>query len=121
MKLPPIIHLFEVTADLRSGLRGRRRTYLTIQKRAWSGNFKMLWYVLRLLRPEIRIYGKIEALFSKHLIKILFDKFDKFFEKWTLSSQHAKMQMQHFKIRMIYTQFIYSNRDVNIAISRPLT
>jgi hypothetical protein len=26
MKLPPIIHLFEVTAD-RSGLRGGRRTY----------------------------------------------------------------------------------------------
>jgi hypothetical protein len=27
-----------------SGLRGRRRTYLTILKRAWSANFKMVWY-----------------------------------------------------------------------------
>jgi hypothetical protein len=35
-----------VTADLRSGLRGRRRTYLTILKRAWSANFKMVWNVL---------------------------------------------------------------------------
>jgi hypothetical protein len=46
MKFPPIIHLFEVTADLRSGLRGRRRTYLTILKRVWSANYKMVWYVL---------------------------------------------------------------------------
>jgi hypothetical protein len=30
-----------------------RRTYLTILKRAWSANFKMVWYVLRRpLRPE---------------------------------------------------------------------
>jgi hypothetical protein len=37
-----------------SGLRGRRRTYLTILKRAWSANFKMVWYVvLRRLRPEL--------------------------------------------------------------------
>jgi hypothetical protein len=46
MKLPLIIHLFKVTADLLSGLRGRRRTYLTILKRALSANFKMVWYVL---------------------------------------------------------------------------
>jgi hypothetical protein len=46
MKLPPIINLFEVTADLRSGLRGRRRTYHTILERAWSANFKMIWYVV---------------------------------------------------------------------------
>jgi hypothetical protein len=52
MKLPPIIHLFEVTAD---SLRSRRRTYLTILKMAWSANFKMVWYVLlRPLRPDIR-------------------------------------------------------------------
>jgi hypothetical protein len=50
----PITNLFEVTADLRYGLRGRRRTYLTILKRAWSANFKMVWYVLLwLLRPEL--------------------------------------------------------------------
>jgi hypothetical protein len=36
----------------RSGLRGRRRTYLTIFKSAWSANFKMVCYVLlRRLRP----------------------------------------------------------------------
>jgi hypothetical protein len=29
-----------------SGLRGRRKTYLTILKRAWSANLKMAWYVL---------------------------------------------------------------------------
>jgi hypothetical protein len=28
------------------GHRGCRRTYLTIIKRAWSANFKMVWYVL---------------------------------------------------------------------------
>jgi hypothetical protein len=48
MKLPPIIHLFEVTADLISGLRGRRRTYHTILKLADHAFFKM-----RLLRPEL--------------------------------------------------------------------
>jgi hypothetical protein len=32
-----------------SGLRVHRRTYLTILERAWSANFKMVWYVL--LRP----------------------------------------------------------------------
>jgi hypothetical protein len=55
MKLPPIIHLFEVTADLLSGLRGRRRTYLTMLKgHGLPINFKMVWYVLlRLLRPEL--------------------------------------------------------------------
>jgi hypothetical protein len=54
MKLLPIRNLFEVTADLRSGLRGRRMAYLTILKRAWSANFKMVWYVLlRLLGPEL--------------------------------------------------------------------
>jgi hypothetical protein len=38
-----------------SGLRGRRRTYPTILKMAWSANFKMVWYVLlRPLTPEIR-------------------------------------------------------------------
>jgi hypothetical protein len=48
------IALFEVTSDLRSGLRGRRRTYITILKRAWSANFKMVWYVLlQPLRPEL--------------------------------------------------------------------
>jgi hypothetical protein len=37
-----------------SGLRGHRRTYLTILERAWSANLKMVWYVLlRPLRPEI--------------------------------------------------------------------
>jgi hypothetical protein len=37
-----------------SGLRGRRRTYLTILKRAWSANFKMVWYILlRPLRPVL--------------------------------------------------------------------
>jgi hypothetical protein len=30
--LPPIIHLFEVTAELISGLRGRRRTELDLSK-----------------------------------------------------------------------------------------
>jgi hypothetical protein len=31
-----------------------RRTYLTILERAWSANFKMVWYVLRRpLRPEL--------------------------------------------------------------------
>jgi hypothetical protein len=54
MKLLPIRNLFEVTADLRSSLRGRRRPYLTILKREWSANFKMVWYVLlQLLRPEL--------------------------------------------------------------------
>jgi hypothetical protein len=54
MKLLPIRNLFEVTADLRSGLRGSRRAYLAILKRAWSANFKMVWYVLLLLlRPEL--------------------------------------------------------------------
>jgi hypothetical protein len=32
-----------------SGLRGRRKTYLTILRRGWSANFKMVLYVL--LRP----------------------------------------------------------------------
>jgi hypothetical protein len=37
-----------------TGLRGSRKTYLTILKRAWSANFKMVWYVfLRPLRPEL--------------------------------------------------------------------
>jgi hypothetical protein len=37
-----------------SGLRGHRRTYLTILERAWSANFKMVWYVLlRPIRPEL--------------------------------------------------------------------
>jgi hypothetical protein len=37
-----------------SGLRGRRKTYLIILKRAWSANLKMVWYVLlRPLRPEL--------------------------------------------------------------------
>jgi hypothetical protein len=37
-----------------SGLRGSRRTYLTILKRTWSANFKMVWYILlRPLRPEL--------------------------------------------------------------------
>jgi hypothetical protein len=37
-----------------SGLRGRRRTCLTILQRAWSANFKMVQYVLLLpLRPEL--------------------------------------------------------------------
>jgi hypothetical protein len=37
-----------------SGLRGRRKTYLTILKRAWSANFKMVLYVLlRPLRPKL--------------------------------------------------------------------
>jgi hypothetical protein len=37
-----------------SGLRSRRKTYLTIFKRAWSANFKIVWYVfLRPLRPEL--------------------------------------------------------------------
>jgi hypothetical protein len=37
-----------------SGLRGHRRTYLTILERAWSANFKIVWYVLlRPLRPEL--------------------------------------------------------------------
>jgi hypothetical protein len=31
-----------------------RRTYLTILKRAWSANFKMVWYVLqRPRRPKL--------------------------------------------------------------------
>jgi hypothetical protein len=52
MKLPPITHLFQVTADLRSGLRG------SILKRAWSANFKMVWYVLLLLlRPELKAFS----------------------------------------------------------------
>jgi hypothetical protein len=35
-------------------IRGRRKTYLTILKRAWSANFKMVWYVLlRPLRPKL--------------------------------------------------------------------
>jgi hypothetical protein len=64
MKLPPIIHLFEVTADLCSGLRGRRRTYLTVLKRAWSSNFKMVWYVLlRLLRPEIDLSKVFKTIY----------------------------------------------------------
>jgi hypothetical protein len=41
MKLLPIRNLFEVTADLRSGLRGRRREYLTILKLADHALFKM--------------------------------------------------------------------------------
>jgi hypothetical protein len=57
MKLPPIIHLFEVTAAFErssSGLRGRRKTYLTILEMAWSANLKMVWHVLlRPLRPEL--------------------------------------------------------------------
>jgi hypothetical protein len=37
-----------------TGLRGHRRTYLTILERAWSANFKMVWHVrLRPLRPEL--------------------------------------------------------------------
>jgi hypothetical protein len=37
-----------------SKVRRRRRTYLTILKRAWSANFKMVWYVvLQPLRPEL--------------------------------------------------------------------
>jgi hypothetical protein len=37
-----------------SGLRGRRRTYLTILKRTWSAHSKMVRYVLlRPLRPEL--------------------------------------------------------------------
>jgi hypothetical protein len=36
------------------GFRGRRKTYLTILKRAWSANFKMVWYVfLQPLGPEL--------------------------------------------------------------------
>jgi hypothetical protein len=32
----------------------RRRTYLAILKRAWTANFKMVWYVLlRPLRAEL--------------------------------------------------------------------
>jgi hypothetical protein len=32
------------------------RTYLTILERAWSANFKMVWYVLlRPLRPELNV------------------------------------------------------------------
>jgi hypothetical protein len=54
-----------------SGLRGHKRTYLTILKRAWSAhlgsaNFKMVWYVLLLpLRPELdgqdpfQIFGRL--------------------------------------------------------------
>jgi hypothetical protein len=42
--LLPIRNLFEVTADLRSGLRGRRRAYLTILKRAWAGLPILKWY-----------------------------------------------------------------------------
>jgi hypothetical protein len=36
-----------------SGLKGRRKTYLTILKRVWSANFKMVWYVPELFgRPS---------------------------------------------------------------------
>jgi hypothetical protein len=39
-----------------SGLRGRRRTHLTILKRAWSANSKMVRYgLLQPLRPEFII------------------------------------------------------------------
>jgi hypothetical protein len=39
-----------------TGLKGRRRTYLIILKRAWSANFKMVWYVLlRRLRAELDV------------------------------------------------------------------
>jgi hypothetical protein len=49
-----------------SGLRGRRRTYLTILKRAWSANFKMVWYVLlRPLRPELD--GQLDKGFRQTL------------------------------------------------------
>jgi hypothetical protein len=40
MKLPPNIHLFQVTADL-SSVRGRRKTYHTILKLADHALFKM--------------------------------------------------------------------------------
>jgi hypothetical protein len=65
MKLPPNIHLFEVTTDLRgssSGLRGRRRTYYTILKLIDHALFKMVRYVfLRPLRPELlrRLEGQL--------------------------------------------------------------
>jgi hypothetical protein len=39
---PSARHVFVVASS--SGLRGRRRTYLTILKRAWSANSKMVRY-----------------------------------------------------------------------------
>jgi hypothetical protein len=74
MKLPPIIHLFEATADLRSGLRGHRRTYLTILKRAW-------YVLLRLLRPELDLSHLKKAL-EVGIFKNL--ECSEYFEVWVL-------------------------------------
>jgi hypothetical protein len=53
-RLEHIIVTAVVLAYSSSGLRGRRRTCLTILQRGWSANFKMVRYVLlRPLRPEI--------------------------------------------------------------------
>jgi hypothetical protein len=62
MKLPLIIHLFEVTADLISNLRGRRRTYHTISLLANHAILKLVRYVLlRPLRPELDL-SKVRQL-----------------------------------------------------------
>jgi hypothetical protein len=65
MKLPPIIHLFEVTADLISGLRDRSRwTYHNILKLVDHAIFKMVRYVLlRPLRPELDL-SKVSCYFK---------------------------------------------------------
>jgi hypothetical protein len=45
------------------------RTYLTILERAWSENFKMVWYVLlRPLRPEL--YGQDQFQIIETCVKL---------------------------------------------------
>jgi hypothetical protein len=58
---------------LMAGLRGRRiggrrRTYITIFKRAWSANFKMVWYVLlRALRPKLDGRDQVQIIVTRAL------------------------------------------------------
>jgi hypothetical protein len=48
------LKLLQLNFELRPQSWGSRRTYLTILKRAWSANFKMVWPILlRPLRPEL--------------------------------------------------------------------
>jgi hypothetical protein len=48
-----------------SGLTGHRRTYRTILERAWSANFKMVWYVL--LRPlRLELNGQDPLPICRH-------------------------------------------------------
>jgi hypothetical protein len=93
-------------------VRGHRRTYLNILKRAWSANFKMVWYVLlRPLRPELNGQCKVHFKFVDACVKLLHNfyrnNFRDFQDCQDFQKDLPKVQEFIIKSGLDLTKFMY--------------